>query len=67
MAANSGVVEVVIRILGYNLAPFDEPQQAVLQEALVAVLPSLTVPVRPPCRSGPARLRRLAAPSCQRV
>jgi hypothetical protein len=44
VAVDTSVVEVFIRILGYNLVPFDLPQQAALQEALAAVVPSITAP-----------------------
>lgn len=39
-------VEVVVRLIGYNLVPFDNTQQAALQAALVAVMPSISAPVR---------------------
>ena len=48
VAADTSVVEVVIRILGYNLTPFDAPQQAALQDALAAVIPSIEAPASSP-------------------
>lgn len=39
-------VEVVVRLIGYNLVPFDNTQQAALQAALVAIVPSISAPVR---------------------
>ena len=48
VAVDTSVVEVFIRILGFNLVPFDTPQQAALKEALAAVVPSITAPVRCP-------------------
>jgi hypothetical protein len=52
VAADTSVVEVVIRILGYNLTPFDAPQQAALQDALASVIPSITAPVSVPPKLG---------------
>ena len=42
---DASVVEVVVRLLGYSLVPFDAPQQAALQAALDTVMPSLSSPV----------------------
>lgn len=50
-------------MLGYNLVPFDAPQQVALQDSLDSVMPSINSPVRlhPSKTLQSARMRCVAA------